>query len=117
MSTIEQRYNKLLALVSACQYYLEGTDNEDPTALVAYLNELREPPVLRTYIVWNIQRTDCPTYADLIELECNSGYGYSSEVRTDNIQGVIDAVNNETDAGLGYALLVPDTATITECIS
>lgn len=120
MSTLEQKYQKLLDLTLASQYYLEGTDNEDPTALVAYLKELMPTPpapVLQTYIVWNIQRTECDTYAELLALEESTGYGYSSEVHTDDIQGVIDAVDNETDAGLGYALVVADNATVTECIT
>jgi len=117
MSTLEQRYTKLLELTQACAYYLEGTDNEDPVALVAYLQALKPTPELPTYIVWNIQRTGCATYAELLAIEEDTGYSYSSEVRTDYIQGVIEAVNNETDAGLGYALLVPDTAPITEYIS
>jgi hypothetical protein len=120
MSTLEQKYQKLLNLALASQYYLEGTDNEDPTALVAYLKELMPTPtapVLQTYIVWNIQRTECETYAELLALEESTTYGYSSHVHTTDIQGVLEAVINETDATLGYALYVPDNMAVTERIT
>ena len=118
MATLEQRYQKLLELTQACAYYLEGTDNEDPVALVAYLESLKPRPApVPVYIVWNIQNTECDTYAELLAYEALTGYSYSSGITTDDINGVINAVLNETNATLGYALWVNPTSCVTERIT
>lgn len=50
MSTLEQRYAKLLKLTQACAYYLEGTDNDDPVALCDYLDELSATAIVTEHI-------------------------------------------------------------------
>lgn len=107
MATIEQKYQKLLKLTLASQYYLEGTDNEDPVALVAYLESIKPVPtrpLLQTYQVWNKEGTGCETYAELLILE-RDNYAHSSEVSTTDIDGLVLMTINEFNGELGYQLL------------
>lgn len=60
--------------------------------------------MLNTYQVWNTQRTECDTYAELLTLELD-GYSHSSFVTTNDIEGIINAIQNETDAGMSYELI------------
>lgn len=66
------------------------------------------PPV-KTYVIWNPEKispyTHLPlttTYGGLRECERKSGYSWSSVVCTTDIEGLINAIHNESDVCLCY---------------
>lgn len=60
---------------------------------------------VQTFTVWTSAKADgCTTYEELMAYEKSTGYGYSSQVTTDNIDGIVEAVNNELDGELLYHL-------------
>jgi len=60
---------------------------------------------VKTFTVWTANKADgCTTYDELMAYEEKTGYGYSSQVTTDDIEAIVDAVNNELDGELLYHL-------------
>lgn len=60
---------------------------------------------VQTFTVWTSAKADgCDTYEELIAYEESTGYGYSSQVTTDDIEAIVDCVNNELDGELLYHL-------------
>ena len=63
----------------------------------------------KEYIVWCSEHVAtltgkcCGTYEELKEIELD-GYSYSSWITTDDIEGIVDAVNNEFNGELLYQL-------------
>lgn len=60
--------------------------------------------MLNTYQVWNTESTQCDTHAELLALELD-GYSHSSFITTNDIDGIINAILNETNADMGYHLI------------
>ena len=59
---------------------------------------------MNTYTVWNIEGTGCDTYKELLILE-RDGYAHSSEITTDNIEGIVTMLMQEWNGDLGVQLL------------
>lgn len=60
---------------------------------------------VQTFTVWTSAKADgCDTYEELLAYEKATGYGYSSQVTTNDIEGIVDAINNELDGELLYHL-------------
>lgn len=60
---------------------------------------------VKTFTVWTSAKAEgCDTYAELLAYEKLTGFGYSSQVTTDNIEGIVEAVLNELDSDLLYHL-------------
>ena len=60
---------------------------------------------VQTFTVWTSAKADgCDTYEQLMAYEKSTGYGYSSQVTTDNIEAIVEAVLNEIDSDLLYHL-------------
>ena len=63
---------------------------------------------MNTYTIWNpnfvAQYEDKPadTFEELQEVERTSQNTYSSTVRTDDIDGLVQAIQNETNASIKY---------------
>lgn len=57
---------------------------------------------MRKYVVWNTESSECETYSALKQKELLTGYGYSSVVSTDDINGVMTAFQNETNCSMEY---------------
>lgn len=68
---------------------------------------------MRRYIVWNPEKIGMwmsnyvnvyplDTYKGLIEVEKHDNCSWSSEVKTDDIKGLLQAVYNETDVDLCF---------------
>ncbi|MDG1751929.1 MAG: hypothetical protein P8I03_09755 [Thalassotalea sp.] len=61
----------------------------------------------KRYIVWNpwkvaVHDGSADTYEELLETEKQQDCSWSSEVYTSNIEGVIQAIQNETDVDMKY---------------
>ena len=60
-------------------------------------------PTGHTYVLWSEYKSDgCDTYEKLLAYEEKTGYSYSSEVQTSDIQALINAVHNECDIVLHH---------------
>ena len=59
------------------------------------------------YTIWSENKAGASTYAELLKVEKDSGYSYSSEIIVDDIESVMAAIYNETDHDLQYHRVDP----------
>lgn len=57
---------------------------------------------LNTYIIWNIDLTECFNFGDLQALEASTGHSHSSVITTGSIEAVKAAFMNEASVTLGF---------------
>lgn len=65
--------------------------------------------ILRTYIVWNSELTECDTYRELCALEMSDGMSHSSRIESADIQATVNMVMNEFSGTLAFELVPAPT--------
>lgn len=101
--TVDDKYSTY-QVASEFKYFLPYITSECLDTVTAVI-PARIKQQVHTFTVWTSAKADgCDTYEELIAYEEKTGYGYSSQVTTNDIEAIVDAVNNELDGELLYHL-------------
>ncbi len=102
--TVDDKYSAN-EVASEFKYFLPYISSECLDT-VSDVIPARIKPQVHTYMVWSSGMADgCDTYAKLTAYEGQTGFSYSSEVTTDNIDAFVEAINNEFNGELLYHLM------------
>lgn len=68
---------------------------------------------VKEYIIWNEGKNACSNYKELLKYEAITGCSHSSVIRTDDITGIVIALQNEVDVDIDYIECYSDEQTLT----